>query len=507
MQKSHLDSLGIGDENFGCYDTSWSGSGTIVESIDPSTGCRIASVITGRDEDLERCMTSMMLMQKKWSSTPAPLRGCIVKEIGAAVSLHKQALAALICHEMGKIMSEALGEIQEFIDVCDYAAGLSRMLPGSIFPSERKSHIIFESWNPLGIAGIITAFNFPVAVYGWNLAISLVCGNCNIWKGSNSTALTTIATFRIVADVLKRNDFAGVATLISCEGSRQAERICLDPRVSLVSFTGSTKVGRIVSAAVHNRFGRVILELGGNNASIVLPDADLDLAVRACFFAALGTCGQRCTSLRRLIVHELVYDVFLSKLLRAYESVVPSRIGFPWEDSCIVGPLHSESAYRQSFIRGLQVAADQGGKIIFGGKRIDRPGVFIEPTIIEIDASAPILREELFCPILFVMKCESLESAVRINNSVPQGLSSSLFTSNLKSSFRWMGPEGSDCGIVNVNTSTSGAEIGGAFGGEKESGAGRESGSDSWKQYMRRSTCTVNFSDSASMAQGVNFDV
>lgn len=506
MEKAYLASLGISQTNLGCYGSTWCGSGPPLQSTNPSNGLKIASVTTGDDADLDRCLDIMTKVKAKWSSTPAPVRGNIVKQIGIAISSKKEALAAVVCFEMGKIMSEALGEIQEFIDVCDYAAGLSRMLPGSIIPSERKSHVIYEVWNSLGIAGIITAFNFPVAVYGWNLAISLVCGNCNIWKGSNYTPLSTIATFRIVADILSLNGFAGVATLISCNGNRQAERICSDPRVSLISFTGSTKVGRTVSSVVHARFGRAILELGGNNASIILPDANLDLAVRACFFAAVGTCGQRCTSLRRLIIHESIYDIFIAKLVKAYESVVPSRVGDPWEESSIVGPLHSEEAYQRCFLGGLHDAVSQGGRVLFGGKRFNRVGVFVEPTIVEIESTAEILQQELFCPILFVMKCLSLESAIGINNSVTQGLSSSLFTSNLSSAFTWMGPLGSDCGIVNINTSTSGAEIGGAFGGEKETGGGRESGSDSWKQYMRRSTCTVNFSDSAQLAQGVTFE-
>jgi aldehyde dehydrogenase family 7 member A1 len=448
-----------------------------------------------------------MDVKQKWASTPAPVRGGIVKQIGVALQDKKAALASLLCMEMGKIMSEALGEIQEFIDICDYAVGMSRMLPGAVFPSERASHALMEMWNPLGIVGIITAFNFPVAVYGWNVALSLICGNCNIWKGSNTASLITVATFRIVADILASNGFAGVVTLITGEGSRIAEKICADPRVALVSFTGSTRVGRLVSEAVHGRFGKVILELGGNNASVVLPDADVDLVIPACVFAAVGTCGQRCTSLRRLIIHQKVYDSVVEKLLVAYKSLVPSRVGLPWLDTTIVGPLHSEESYENCYVRGIQTAIAQGGRIIFGGQRISGCGIFVEPTIIEIDSSAAILQEELFCPILFVMKCDSLEAAIRINNNVEQGLSSSIFTTDLKSVFKWMGPTGSDCGLVNVNCSTSGAEIGGAFGGEKATGGGRESGSESWKQYMRRSTCTVNFSDEVPLAQGVSFEV
>jgi len=507
MTESDLSLLGLQYNNLGCYDRSWFGSGSPVISTNPSNNLPLGQVSTGDKKDFSRCISSMIEIKDRWALTPAPTRGGIVKQIGMKLEERKEALASLICREMGKIYSEALGEVQEFIDICDFAVGLSRTLPGSVLPSERKQHILLECWNPLGLVGIITAFNFPVAVYGWNIAISLVCGNCNIWKGSSTTCLTTIATFRIVADVLDMNGFAGVATLVTEPASEIAELICSDRRVALVSFTGSTSVGRLVSKAVYARFGKAILELGGNNASIILHDANIDMAVRACVFAAVGTCGQRCTSLRRLIITDTIFEQVVSRLVTAYKSIVDGKIGLPWEENTLVGPLHSELAYQNSFLYGLRIACQQGGKILFGGKRIKRNGIFVEPTIIEIDSSAEILLEELFCPILFVVKCKSLEEAIEINNAVPQGLSSSLFTHDLSSVFHWLGPRGSDCGIVNVNTSTSGAEIGGAFGGEKETGGGRESGSDSWKQYMRRVSCAINYSGTVPLAQGVHFDV
>ena len=407
---------------------------------------------------------------------------------------------------MGKIYSESLGEVQEFVDICDLAVGLSRQIPGHCFPRERKDHVILEVYNPLGVVGIITAFNFPVAVLGWNLAISLICGNVNIWKGSNTTSLTTVAVTRIIGSVLNSLGYSGVFTCITGSGISCGKSIVADPRVKLVSFTGSSLVGREISLKVHERFGRVLLECGGNNASIVLPDADIDLVTRACLFAAVGTCGQRCTSLRRLIVHKEVYEETKERLLKAYRSL-KEKIGDPTDPHTLIGPLHSEHSFQVNFKEGLERAQQQGGQVLFGGHRIERPGVFVEPTLVEIESGAPILKEELFCPILFLIKVDSFEEAVEVNNSVPQGLSSSLFTRDMRKVFTWIGPNGSDCGLANVNTSTSGAEIGGAFGGEKETGGGRESGSDAWKQYMRRTTCAINYSDSLPLAQGVHFEI
>jgi len=352
------------------------------------------------------------------------------------------------------------------------------------------------------LVGIISAFNFPCAVYGWNVAISMVCGNCNIWKGASTTSLTTIAVQRIVAEVLERNGLPGaICSMVVGPGRTVGEHMINDPRLALVSFTGSSEIGVHVSEVIHKRFGRTILELGGNNSTIIMEDADLDLAIRASVFGAVGTAGQRCTSLRRLLIHESIYDSVVSKLLAAYASV---PMGNPLSAGTLVGPLHTPSAIKE-FTDGLDEIKKQGGRILCGGNVVEGPGNFVQPTIVEIDPSAPIVKTELFVPILYVMKFKTFEEAVAMNNSVPQGLSSSLFTMDMKKVFKWMGPRGSDCGIVNVNVGTSGAEIGGAFGGEKDTGGGRESGSDSWKQYMRRSTCTVNFSNGLPLAQGIVF--
>lgn len=403
---------------------------------------------------------------------------------------------------MGKILAEGLGEVQEVIDICDYAVGLSRMINGSVLPSERPNHTLMEVWNPLGVIGIVTAFNFPMAVFGWNTAISLVCGNAQIWKGASSTSLCTIALSKVLERVLRNNGInPAVSSTVIGPGSTIGDKLVNDSRISLVSFTGSTSVGRGVSEKVHARFGRTILELGGNNAIVVMDDADLDLVIPATFFAAVGTCGQRCTTSRRLIVHEKVYDKVVSSLLKAYQQV---KIGQPLEDGTLCGPLHTKNAVKE-YADGIETIKSQGGKILHGGKVIEGPGNFVEPTLVEISKDAPITKEELFVPILYVIKTTSLEDAIEINNSVPQGLSSSLFTTNQKNVFTWLGPNGSDCGIINVNAPTNGAEIGGAFGGEKETGGGRESGSDSWKQYMRRGTVTVNHGDDIPLSQGIQF--
>jgi aldehyde dehydrogenase family 7 protein A1 len=361
-----------------------------------------------------------------------------------------------------------------------------------------------EVWNPLGVVGVISAFNFPAAVYGWNLAIALVCGNCVIWKGASSTSLISIAVTKVISEVFTRNGYPeGIITMIVGPGGSVGEALMADHRVKLLSFTGSTSIGRHVSQVVHNRFGRTILELGGNNAAIVMDDADVEIALRSCVFAAVGTAGQRCTSLRRLLVHEKLYENFRERLLSAYNTV---RIGDPLDGNNLMGPLHTKAAVKE-FTDGIETIKSQGGVVIRGGKVIDGPGFFVEPTIVEINHNAPIVKEELFVPILYLIKFSTLEEAISINNEVPQGLSSGLFTMNMRHMWQWLGPNGSDCGLVNVNMATSGAEIGGAFGGEKETGEGRESGSDSWKQYMRRSTCAINFSTTLSLAQGVQFNI
>jgi len=402
---------------------------------------------------------------------------------------------------MGKIRSEGLGEIQEFIDICDMAVGMSRTLEGKVLPSERPGHFMLEQWNPIGTVGVITAFNFPAAVTGWNTSLALICGDTVLWKGAQTVSLVSCAMGRIIVDVLAANGFKSVMTICCGDGVNIGNAIVKDPRVPLVSFTGSTAVGRQVSRDVHARFGRTILELGGNNAAIVMPDADLELVFQGSIFAAVGTCGQRCTSLRRIILHESLYDAFVDRMVKTYPKL---KIGNPAEEGTLVGPLHSKTSV-QNYLDGLETIKKQGGKILYGGKKIDGPGNYVEPTIVAIDHSAPVVQTEIFAPIVYVFKFKTLDEAIKMNNGVPQGLSSSLFTKNLQNMYKWIGPLGSDCGIINCNIGTSGAEIGGAFGGEKETGGGRESGSDSWKQYMRRATCTINYSDKLPLAQGVVF--
>jgi len=442
-------------------------------------------------------------VREMWANLPAPARGEVVRKIGDALREKKHALGLLVSLEMGKILPEGLGEVQEAIDICDYASGLSRCLNGSVLPSERPNHFMLERYNPLkGHVGVITAFNFPVAVYFWNAALSLVCGNLNMWKPADTVPLTAIASTRIIADVLQKEKLPGcLSSLISGPGRIVGEAMARDPRMELISFTGSTSVGRHIGVVVSERFGKKILELGGNNAMIVLNDANIDLALRATLFAAVGTAGQRCTSLRRLFLQEQIHDKFMKALLAAYASV---KVGDPLQPGVLCGPLHTKGAV-QDYLSGIQKIQNQGGKILCGGKVIPGLGNFVEPTVVSITHDAACVQEELFAPILYVIKVKDLDEAIRLNNSVPQGLSSALFTSNQQAAFQWIGPSGSDCGITNVNIGTSGAEIGGAFGGEKETGGGRESGSDAWKQYMRRSTITINHGNDLPLAQGIQF--
>lgn len=505
-----LQDLGLSELNSGVFDgSSWgtaSSSGDVLTSVNPSTGKPIASVTGATLADYEQSVTTLGRAHTEWSNLPLPRRGELVRQLGEALRHNKDALGRLISLEMGKILTEGLGEVQEAVDICEYAVGLSRSLNGLVIPSERPGHFMMERWNPLsGPVGIITAFNFPCAVFFWNAALSLVCGNTQIWKPAPSTSLVGIACQRILNDVLLRNGHnPSPSAFITASSSEIPERLVADTRVPLVSFTGSTKVGRLVAQQVASRFGRSLLELGGNNAMIVMDDADLTLAHRAALFSAVGTCGQRCTSLRRLYLHKDIHDEFLEKLARSYRSI---PIGDALDSKTLCGPLHNKAAV-SAFEQGVNTALAQGGRVIVGGSVLtDRPGNFVQPTIVSIDHSAPCTKQELFGPLLYVSKFDHLDQAIAFNNDVPQGLSSSLFTKNQSAIFKWTGPSGSDCGIANVNIGPSGAEIGGAFGGEKETGGGRESGSDSWKAYMRRSTCTVNYSTDLPLAQGVNFDV
>ncbi|KAI8930115.1 Aldehyde/histidinol dehydrogenase [Entophlyctis helioformis] len=494
--------LDLDSENKGVFNGTWSGSGELVYSINPATNNVIAGTRVGTPADLQKTIDLIEKVKPMWRETPAPRRGEIVRQMRVALNDKIQDLGQLVSLEMGKILPEGVGEVQEYIDVCDYALGLSRMIGGGVFPSERPGHFMMEQWNPLGTVGVISAFNFPVAVYGWNSAIGLVCGNAMIWKGAPTTNLSSVAVTKILQRVLEENNLPGALCSLVAGGADVGEAISQSPKIDLVSFTGSTPVGRQVGKTVQERFGRVLLELGGNNAIIVMPDADLDVAVRAVLFAAVGTAGQRCTTTRRLILHDSIYDEFVGKLTKAYEQV---RIGDPLQEGTLCGPLHTKAAVAQ-YKQGLEKVVQQGGKILYGGKVLDRPGNFVVPTITQIDSSAAVVQHEIFVPVRLTLGFQTIEEAIAINNSVKQGLSSSLFTSRLDNLFKWTGPNGSDCGIVNCNIPTNGAEIGGAFGGEKETGGGRESGSDSWKQYMRRQTCTVNYSGALPLAQGIKFE-
>lgn len=501
-----LKRLGLHELNEGSFDgRSWFGGGKRYDSISPINDQPIAAIASSSVGDYNRCTAAAQQAWQLWAELPMPRRGEIVRQVGDRLRLHKRDLGSLISLEMGKILAEGEGEVQEFIDICDYAAGLSRMISGSDLPSERARHKLLEVWNPLGPIGIITAFNFPVAVYGWNAAIAMVCGDTLIWKGAPSTSLTSIATTKLVASVLSENNMpSNVSTLVT-GGGDLGQAMASDKRLPLISFTGSTPVGRQVALSVQERFGRSILELGGNNAIIVCEDADISLVVPSVLFACVGTAGQRCTTTRRLFLHESIHDQVLERLKEAYGQV---RIGDPLEEGIICGPLHSSSAV-EAFERAVEEAKECGGRVEFGGERaveVLAGSKYVKPTIISgLRHDTPIVERETFVPIVYTIKFSRLEEAIEQNNSVGQGLSSSLFTRDLSKIFHWLGPKGSDCGIVNVNIPTNGAEIGGAFGGNKQTGDGRESGSDSWKQYMRRSTCTINHGDQLPLAQGINF--
>lgn len=497
-----LKDLGLKAENNGVFNGSWGARGETVTSVCPSNGRPIARVRQGSLEDYNDSVKLAKDAWKSWAMTPAPKRGEIVRQIGQALRGNLENLGKLVALEVGKIKPEGIGEVQEYVDICDYAVGLSRMIDGKVLPSERPGHTLLEQWNPVGLVGIITAFNFPVAVFGWNSSISMVCGNVNLWKGAPSTPLTSVAVTKIVSEVLAQNSVPGAVCSLVCGGADIGQAMAEDERVDLVSFTGSTQVGQKVGTTVQNRFGRKILELGGNNAIIVMDDADLNLAIPSVLFASVGTAGQRCTTTRRLTVHEDIHDDVVERLKKAYAQV---RIGDPLEADTLYGPVHSEMAV-DIYKKAVGDAQKQGGKIVHGGKVLEKPGFYVEPTIVTgLAHDAEIVQRESFVPVLYVVKCKSFEEAVGYNNEVKQGLSSSIFTKDIGKVFNWMGPLGSDCGIVNVNIPTSGAEIGGAFGGEKHTGGGRESGSDAWKAYMRRSTCTINFSKELPLAQGIKF--
>jgi aldehyde dehydrogenase (NAD+) len=474
----------------------------------PIDGANTAKVAIGGTAAMADAVAAAHEAFLAWRLVPAPGRGELVRRIGAEVRANKEALAQLVTLEAGKIPAEALGEIQEWIDVCDFAVGLSRQLYGLSIASERPEHQLLEQWHPLGVVGVISAFNFPAAVWAWNAMLALVCGDTVVWKPSEQTPLISLACHEMVRRAAEGFDGAPDAlSSVVCGGAGVGAALAADTRVPLVSATGSIPMGRKVAVAVGERLGRSLLELGGNNAMIVTPTADLELAVRAIVFSAVGTCGQRCTSLRRLIVHKSVAAPLVERLKKAYATL---PIGDPTKPGVLVGPLVNEAAYTK-FNGSLDAALAQGGKLVCGGSRrsegVPSGGHYVEPAIVRMPSQTEVMLDETFAPLLYVIEYETMDEALALHNGVPQGLASAIFTGDVREAGRFLGPAGSDCGIANVNIGTSGAEIGGAFGGEKETGGGRESGSDSWKQYMRRATNTVNYGAALPLAQGIKFDV
>ncbi len=504
--KALLKKLGIEEINAGACTgpDGWikDTKGKQLVSYNPTTGEEIAAVIQATPEVYKEVSTKAVNFFQTWREVPAPKRGLVVRDLGNALREYKDPLGDLVSLEMGKIRAEGRGEVQEMIDICDFAIGLSRQLYGLSMHSERSYHRMYEQWHPLGVVGVISSFNFPVAVWAWNSAIAAVAGDPILWKPSSSTPLTAIAIQHIVNQVMADNNLDGLFSLVIGSGRDVGELLLNDPNIPLVSFTGSTKVGRHVSETVARRFGRTILELGGNNAIIVADDADLDLAVRAILFGAVGTAGQRCTSTRRIIMHRDIAAELTQRLVDAYKQV---RIGDPLDESTIMGPLVTSDAVEEMF-EALAKAKEDGGEIVFGGKMLpDKGPNFVQPTIVTMPNQTEIVKQETFAPILYLMEVDDLDGAIRLHNDVPQGLSSAIFTESMRKAEAFLSCSGSDCGIANVNIGTSGAEIGGAFGGEKETGGGRESGSDAWKTYMRRQTNTINFSDDLPLAQGIKF--
>lgn len=472
----------------------------------PIDGTEIANISTNSAKSLDDKLEKSRLAFQTWRSVPAPRRGELVRLFGDELRRNKQHLGALVTLESGKILQEGLGEVQEMIDICDFAVGLSRQLYGLTMPSERPGHKMAEYWHPMGVVGIISAFNFPVAVWSWNAALALVCGNSIVWKPSEKTPLCALACTQLLDRVSRTCGFApdGLSQLIFGDAD-VGHHLVTDSRVSVVSATGSTRMGKTVAPLVAQRFGRCILELGGNNAMIVTPSANLEMAVQAILFAAVGTAGQRCTTLRRLFVHTRIYDRLIKTLRNAYTQI---RIGNPFSEEVLVGPLIDEEAYDR--MQKVLARSKEAGFKVHGGQRVkiqEVPhGYYVQPAIVEADKQNDIVKAETFAPILYVMPYESLAEALRLHNDVPQGLSSSIFTQNMIEAETFLSAQGSDCGIANVNIGPSGAEIGGAFGGEKETGGGRESGSDAWRGYMRRSTATINYSEELPLAQGIKFN-
>ncbi len=469
----------------------------------PIDGSELGRLRSHTDAEVDAVVLRAQLAYESWRLVPAPARGQLVRELGELLRQHKQDLGALVSIEAGKIVSEGLGEVQEMIDICDLAVGLSRQLFGLTIATERPGHRMMEQWHPLGVVGVISAFNFPVAVWSWNAAVALVCGDSVVWKPSEKTLLTAVACQALLSEAARRVGAPEHVSALLVGTRGVGERMADDPRIALVSATGSTRMGKEIAPRIAARLGRSLLELGGNNAAVVSPTADLGLAVRGIVFSAVGTAGQRCTSLRRVIAHESIKAEVVDRLRAAYETL---PIGSPLDHKTLVGPLIDESAYA-GFVRAIEAAQKDGGRLVTGGARTDGMGngYYVEPAIIEMPEQTDIVRSETFAPILYVLDYDDLDQAIALHNAVGQGLSSSIFTLDLREAERFISAAGSDCGIVNINIGPSGAEIGGAFGGEKETGGGRESGSDAWKSYMRRTTNTVNYSTELPLAQGVEF--
>ncbi|WP_319229195.1 aldehyde dehydrogenase family protein [Draconibacterium orientale] len=505
-----LKQLGISEVNNGvCTGTEWkTTSGAVVESFSPSDGELIATVNQATAADYHEVVEKAKDAFKVWRMVPAPKRGEIVRQIGLELRKYKEPLGKLVSYEMGKIYQEGLGEVQEMIDICDFAVGQSRQLYGFTMHSEREKHRMYDQYHPLGIVGVVSAFNFPVAVWAWNAMIAMVAGDVVIWKPSSKVFLCAIAVHNIVARVLKENDIPeGVLNLVAAGSRELGDEFFSDKNIPLVSFTGSTKIGKKVGGLVGQRLGKTILELGGNNAIIITPDADLEMALRAVVFGAVGTCGQRCTSTRRIIVHDSVYDDFKKRLIAIYEQL---PIGHALDEKTLVGPLVDRWAV-DTYLAAIEKVKAEGGNLLIGGEVLSgegyESGCFVTPAIAEVENHFEIVQDETFAPLLYMIRYSDLEEAIRIHNDVPQGLSSAIFSTHMLETEKFLSHEGSDCGIANVNIGTSGAEIGGAFGGEKETGGGRESGSDAWKAYMRRQTNTINYSTELPLAQGIEFNV
>ncbi len=501
-----LERLGIEDVNSGAGWGEWIANphGGELVSVNPSNGSAIARVRMAAAEDYEQIVAHAVETFHHWRMLPGPKRGGIIREIGLELRKHKDDLGALVSIEMGKVLAEGRGEVQEMIDIADFAVGLSRQLYGLTMQSERPLHRMYEQWHPLGVVGVISAFNFPVAVWSWNAMIAAVCGDCVLWKPSSETPLTAIAVQKICDRVFARHNWKGVFNLVIGRGSDVGEKLVSDRRIALVSATGSTQMGFRVAETVGRRLGRTLLELGGNNGVIVMNDANLDLALRAVLFGAIGTAGQRCTTIRRLFLQKGIAGRMTNSLLAAYKQI---RIGNALDEKNVMGPLVSRAAV-EDMLRGLERIREQGGEVICGGRQLDLAGgCYVEPALVKARPDMPVLKEELFAPVLYLVEFESLDEVIAWHNDVPQGLSSAMFTTNMVSAETFLSARGSDCGIANINIGTSGAEIGGAFGGEKETGGGREAGSDAWKAYMRRQTVTINWSDELPLAQGIVFEL